>query len=92
MPELLDRVLAGDEVTITRHGRPVAVVVRPDALRVRRAVAGSSSTEPMPAPTTAVGAGADRFLTNNTRDFPQTITEIEVTYPADLPEPSDGPG
>lgn len=41
---------------------------------------------------TAVGAGADRFLTNNTRDFPQTITEIEVTYPADLPEPSDGPG
>lgn len=36
---------------------------------------------------TAVGAGADRFLTNNTRDFPQTITEIEVTYPADLPEP-----
>lgn len=37
LPELLDRVEAGDEVTITRHGRPVAVVVRPDALRVRRA-------------------------------------------------------
>lgn len=37
LPELLDRVLAGDEVTITRHGRPVAVVVRPDALRARRA-------------------------------------------------------
>jgi prevent-host-death family protein len=35
--ELLDRVTAGDEVTITRHGRPVAVVVRPDALRARRA-------------------------------------------------------
>jgi predicted nucleic acid-binding protein len=33
---------------------------------------------------TAVGAGADRFLTNNTRDFAQTITEIDITYPADL--------
>ena len=37
LPELLDRVQAGEEVTITRHGRPVAVLVRPDALRVRRA-------------------------------------------------------
>lgn len=37
LPEILDRVLAGEEVTITRHGREVAVVVRPDAVRVRRA-------------------------------------------------------
>lgn len=37
LPHILDRVLAGDEVTITRHGKPVAVIVRPDALRVRRA-------------------------------------------------------
>lgn len=37
LPELLDRVVAGEEVTITRHGHPVAVVVRPDALRSRRA-------------------------------------------------------
>ncbi|HSL59722.1 MAG TPA: type II toxin-antitoxin system prevent-host-death family antitoxin [Acidimicrobiales bacterium] len=37
LPEVLDRVLAGEEVTITRHGQPVAVVVRPDALRARRA-------------------------------------------------------
>lgn len=37
LPEVLDRVLAGEEVTITRHGREVAVVVRPDAIRVRRA-------------------------------------------------------
>lgn len=34
---------------------------------------------------TAVGIGADRFITNNQRDFPATITEIQVTYPADLP-------
>ena len=37
LPEILDRVLAGEEVTITRHGEVVAVVVRPDALRTRRA-------------------------------------------------------
>lgn len=35
----------------------------------------------------AVGAGADRFLTNNRSDFPKTILEIDVTYPEDLPEP-----
>lgn len=37
LPEILDRVLAGEEITITRHGQPVAVVVRPDAIRARRA-------------------------------------------------------
>lgn len=37
LPEVLDRVLAGEEVTITRHGQPVAVIVHPDALRARRA-------------------------------------------------------
>ena len=37
LPQLLDRVIAGEEVTITRHGQPVAVVVRPDSLRSRRA-------------------------------------------------------
>ena len=33
---------------------------------------------------TAVAVGADRFLTNNQRDFAPTITEVTVTYPADL--------
>ncbi len=35
---------------------------------------------------TAVAAGADRFVTNNKRDFSKSITEIEVTYPEDLPD------
>ncbi len=39
LPELLTRVDGGEEVTITRHGRSVAVVVRPDVLRSRRAQA-----------------------------------------------------
>lgn len=33
---------------------------------------------------TAVASGADRFLTNNRRDFATTIDEIDVVYPEDL--------
>lgn len=36
LPSLLDRVEAGEEITLTRHGRRVAVLVSPDALRHRR--------------------------------------------------------
>ena len=36
LPQILDRVTEGEEVTITRHGKAVAVVVRPDTLRARR--------------------------------------------------------
>jgi hypothetical protein len=35
---------------------------------------------------TAIATGADRFITNNARDFPRTISEIDITCPADLPE------
>jgi predicted nucleic acid-binding protein len=38
--------------------------------------------------TTAIHAGADRFITNNQRDFPRTIREIDVVYPEDLPDPA----
>lgn len=33
---------------------------------------------------TAVVAGADRFLTNNRKDFDRSIDEIDVTYPDQL--------
>lgn len=36
---------------------------------------------------TAVGVGAERFITNNRRDFDRSITEIDVTYPDELPQP-----
>jgi len=32
LPEVLTRVAQGEEVTITRYGRPIAVVVRPDVV------------------------------------------------------------
>jgi antitoxin (DNA-binding transcriptional repressor) of toxin-antitoxin stability system len=45
LPEVLDRVADGEEVTITRHGRPVAVVVRPDILWSRRSGAALDDAE-----------------------------------------------
>jgi antitoxin (DNA-binding transcriptional repressor) of toxin-antitoxin stability system len=36
LPEILDRVEKGEEITITRHGRPAAVLLRPDSVRIRR--------------------------------------------------------
>lgn len=32
LPEVLNRVEEGEEITITRHGRAVAVIVRPDMM------------------------------------------------------------
>lgn len=36
---------------------------------------------------TAVSAGAERFITNNSSDFRKTIPEIDVVHPDELPEP-----
>jgi predicted nucleic acid-binding protein len=38
---------------------------------------------------TAVGLGAERFITNNQRDFSRAITEVKVTYPQDLTDTAD---
>jgi prevent-host-death family protein len=45
LPAILDLVATGEEVTITRHGQAVAVVVRPDSLRSRRTDRALASTE-----------------------------------------------
>lgn len=37
LAEILQRVEAGEEVTITRHDKPVAVVLAPQHVRARRA-------------------------------------------------------
>ena len=37
---------------------------------------------------TAVGMGAERFITNNRHDFGPEIKEIDVTYPDTLPDPA----
>lgn len=37
LPAQLDRVEAGEEIAISRHGQVVAVLVHPDVLKARRA-------------------------------------------------------
>ncbi len=37
LPEVVNRVIAGEEITLTRHGQPVVVMLRPDAVRTRTA-------------------------------------------------------
>lgn len=44
-PAQLDRVEAGEEVAITRHGRVVAILVRPDSLAVRRTARAWAAAE-----------------------------------------------
>jgi predicted nucleic acid-binding protein len=41
---------------------------------------------------TAISVGAQRFITNNSKDFGPFIKEIDVTFPADLPGPPATPG
>lgn len=36
---------------------------------------------------TAAAAGADRFITNNSSDFPKSISEVDITSPGELPGP-----
>lgn len=40
---------------------------------------------------TAVGLGADRFITNNRRDLRRSIAEVRVTLPEDLPDAPASP-
>jgi predicted nucleic acid-binding protein len=35
---------------------------------------------------TAVAAGADRFITNNSSDFAKSIAELDIVYPSELPD------
>jgi len=58
LPQVLDRVAEGEEVTITRHGRPVAVMVRPDILCSRRARAALADAGRIHELLTEAAAGA----------------------------------
>ena len=75
LPDVLDRVIAGEEVTITRHGQPVAVIVRPDTMRARRADRALADAERL-----------SDFLVR-ARAVPKTVLELAVTCPNELPEP-----
>ncbi len=94
VPEVLTKPLRiGDDGETTRleHllGRLELIEVGPSIARVAVSL---GATYRLHAPdaihlATAVALGADRFVTNNQRDFPKTIGEIDIVYPEDLPEP-----
>ncbi|MGI8984922.1 MAG: type II toxin-antitoxin system Phd/YefM family antitoxin [Acidimicrobiales bacterium] len=80
LPAVLDRVEAGEEVTITRHGKPVAVVVRPDRLRTRRADQALAAADRL---RDLVGQGRNRRLNAEpalSRDRgDQLVTELRAS-------------
>lgn len=66
LPAQLDRVAAGEEIAITRHGNVIAILVRPDILRIRRATPAAdladdiaarlAAARAQPSPRAAIGA------------------------------------
>lgn len=91
VPELLAGPMRdGDEGELAQLG---ALLARLDLRPVDAATAELATSlsaryrlRPIDAVHLATGVinGADRFITNNRRDFPLSITEIDVTYPANL--------
>jgi predicted nucleic acid-binding protein len=91
MPEVLSKPLreaATDEVD-DLSTLLALLDLRPTDVHIARAATALASTYRLKAAdavhlATAVVAGADRFITNNRRDFPKSISEIDITYPDDL--------
>lgn len=77
--QVLARLLA--RLNLHRFDRATAEIATALAMRYRLRAADAAHLA------TAVAIGADRFLTNNQRDFPTSIREIDVVYPAALPAP-----
>jgi antitoxin (DNA-binding transcriptional repressor) of toxin-antitoxin stability system len=82
LPEVLTRVALGEEITITRYGSPVAVVVRPDIIWSQPGTeAGMDETE-----------GLVRILRERARRHGRSleqelraILDVAETAPAPLP-------
>lgn len=92
VPELLAKPMRdGDDDELTQLGALLARLdLRPvDAATAELATSLSARHRLRPIDAvhlaTAVINGADRFITNNRRDFKLSIGEIDVTYPANLP-------
>ena len=92
LPEILSKPLRADSADeITDLGQLLALLdLRPVDAHVARVAVVLAATYGLKAAdavhlATAVNAGADRFITNNRKDFPKSIAEIDITYPDELP-------
>jgi predicted nucleic acid-binding protein len=94
LPEVLSKPLRDeDSETVTKLSdllyrldlRPLdqAIAMRAAVLGAKYNLRGADATHLA----TAISMGAQRFITNNSKHFDASITEIDVTYPADLPDP-----
>lgn len=94
VPELLSKPLRDeDAATVTTLSgylarldlRPVdrAVAAQAAVLAAQYRLRAADATHLA----TAVVMGAQRFITNNKKDFDPSIKEIDITFPADLPDP-----
>lgn len=94
VPELLSKPLRNEDATTvtTLSGFLALLDLRPadGSIAAHAAVLGAKYKLHAPDAThlaTAITMGAHRFITNNSKDFRKAITEIEITFPADLPDP-----
>jgi predicted nucleic acid-binding protein len=94
VPELLSKPLRDEDASAvtTLSGFLVRLDLRPvdRAIAAQAAVLGAQYRLRAPDAThlaTAINMGAHRFITNNGRDFDPSIKEIDITFPADLPDP-----
>jgi antitoxin (DNA-binding transcriptional repressor) of toxin-antitoxin stability system len=83
LPEVVSRVAAGEEITITRHGKAAAVVVRPDVVWTQ---AGS---EVLPAETADLAAALRERARRHGHTLEQELRMILDT--AIEPDPQDLP-
>jgi hypothetical protein len=96
LPEILSKPLcdgAGEEIRVLA-GLLARLDLRPVDLATAELATSLTARYKLKAAdathlATAVAVGADRFITNNQRDFPKQITEVDITYPADLTDPTD---
>ena len=104
LPELLGKPLRDGAAGVTGAAGEVGILagllarldLRPVDLATAELAASLSARYKLKAAdathlATAVNIGADRFITSNWRSFARSITEIDVTYPADLTDPDAAP-
>jgi predicted nucleic acid-binding protein len=77
------RILAGLLATLDLRPVDLATAELATSLSARYKLKAADATHLA----AAISVGADRFITNNQRDFPKDITETDVTYPTDLADP-----
>ena len=97
LPELLSKPLRDEDTrTVAALGAFLYQLdLRPvdQAIAAEAAVLGAAYKLRAPVAThlaTAISMGAQRFITNNSKDFGQPIKEIDITFPADLPDAAPG--